>query len=129
MGAWDRVSQWRNRLPLREVAGSVLAKVSALRSSGSVADKLTALEAHQAGWLALPPKYLLEHGANVLLMCRRDGSVAATFSAKGTTPATVARTAEKDHKRNGRKRGHLTDATGALRGPPRGSEGQPAVGV
>ena len=63
----------------------MLAKESALPRSGSVAGKLTALEAHQAGWLALPPGYVLEHGANVLLLCRRDGSVAATFSAKGTT--------------------------------------------
>ena len=71
-----------------------------------MAKKLTALEAHQAGRLALPPGYDLGHDAKVevLLLRRSDGSVAATFSAKGATPATVTRTAEEDHRRNPRRR-------------------------
>jgi hypothetical protein len=67
-----------------------------------MAEKMTALEAHWAGKLALPPGYGLEHGADVLLLRRGDGSVAATFSARGVTPAEVARTAEEDHRHNAR---------------------------
>jgi hypothetical protein len=82
------------------VAGSVLAKGLALSRSGPMAERLTALQAHRSGWLRLPPGYDLEYGADVLLLRRADGSVAATFSAKGATPATVASTAEEDHRRN-----------------------------
>ena len=84
----------------------MLAKGSALPRSGPVVDKLTALEAYQAGRLALPPGYDLEHGAKVevLLLRRGDGSVVAAFSAKGATPATVTRTAEEDHRQNPRRR-------------------------
>jgi len=45
-----------------------------------MAEKMTALEAHRAG---------------KLLLRRGDGSVVATFSASGLTPAEVARTAEE----------------------------------
>ena len=48
------------------------------------------------GKMTLPPGYSLEHGANVLLLRRRDGSVVATFSARDVAPAEVARTAEAD---------------------------------
>ena len=57
---------------------------------------MTALTAYLAGKMSLPPGYGLEHGANVLLLRRRDGSVAATFSAKDVAPEMVARTAEAD---------------------------------
>jgi L-asparaginase/Glu-tRNA(Gln) amidotransferase subunit D len=67
-----------------------------------MAEKATALEAHRAGWLTLPPGYELEHGADVLLLRRADGSVAATFGAGSATPAVVARTAEADHRMHGR---------------------------
>ena len=62
---------------------------------------MTAGEAHRQGKLVLPPGYGLEHGADVLLLRRADGSVAATFGAAGAAPAEVARTAEGDLRRNG----------------------------
>ncbi|HEX2182832.1 MAG TPA: hypothetical protein VHH10_11145 [Rubrobacteraceae bacterium] len=68
-----------------------------------MADRFTALEAHRAGWLALPPGYALEYGADVLLLRRADGSVAATFSARNASPAQVAKTAVEDRRRNGRR--------------------------
>lgn len=69
---------------------------------GNTVEKLTALEAHRAGRLSLPPGYALEHGADVLLLRRPDDSVAATFSARGVNPAEVSRTAEEDQMANGR---------------------------
>ncbi len=60
-------------------------------------EKFTALEAHRAGKLNLAPGYELEHGADMLLLRRNDGSVVAAFSARGATPAEVARTAEEDY--------------------------------
>ena len=68
-----------------------------------VAYRLTAKEAHREGKLELPPGYGLEHGADVLLLRRVDGSVAAAFSARGTAPSEVVRTAEEDYKRNGER--------------------------
>ena len=61
-----------------------------------ITTRMTALTAYLAGTMSLPPGYELEHGANVLLLRRRDGSVVATFSAKDVAPAMVARTAEAD---------------------------------
>ena len=63
----------------------------------------TAKEAYREGKLPLPPGYGLEHGAGALLLRRADGSVAATFSAGGSAPAEVARTAEEDQRRNGKR--------------------------
>jgi hypothetical protein len=65
-------------------------------------EKLTALEAYLAGTLYLPPGYGLEYGAEVeVLLLRRDnGSVVAGYSARGTTPAEVAKTAEEDYRAN-----------------------------
>jgi hypothetical protein len=60
-------------------------------------EKFTALEAHRAGKLHLAPGYELEHGADILLLRRNDGSVVAAFSARGATTAEVARTAEEDY--------------------------------
>ena len=65
-------------------------------------EKFTALEAHRAGRLYLPPGYELEHGADVLLLRRDGGSVVAAFSARGATPSTVARTAEEDYRAHGK---------------------------
>jgi hypothetical protein len=65
-------------------------------------EKLTALEAHRAGRLYLPPGYELEYGADVLLLRREDGSVVAAFSARATTPSELARTAEEDYRANGK---------------------------
>jgi hypothetical protein len=59
---------------------------------------MTALTAYLAGKIPLPPGYGLEHGANVLLLRRRDGSVVATFSARDVAPAKVAQTAEADRR-------------------------------
>ena len=61
-------------------------------------EKLTAAEAHRAGKLHLPPGYELEYGADVLLVRRDDGSVAAAFSVRGTTPSEVVRTVEEDFR-------------------------------
>ena len=69
-----------------------------------MAERPTAKDAYREGKLPLPPGYGLEHGAGALLLRRADGSVAATFSARGAAPAEVARTAEKDHKRPARGR-------------------------
>jgi hypothetical protein len=63
--------------------------------------KMTAQAAHRAGKLRLPPGYELERDADVLLLRRDDGSVVATFSARGVTPAEVVRTAEEDYRANG----------------------------
>jgi hypothetical protein len=68
-----------------------------------MADRMTALEAQKAGKMPLPPGYELEHEADVLLLRRGNGSVAATFSAKSVTPAQVTKTAEEDHRRNRRR--------------------------
>ncbi len=62
-------------------------------------ERLTALEAHRAGKLYLPPGYELEYGADVLLLRRHDGSVVAAFSARAAAPSEVARTAEDDYRR------------------------------
>ena len=64
-------------------------------------EKLTALEAYRAGKLYLPPGYELLYGAEVLLLRRGDGSVVAAFSATGTTPSELARTAEEDYRADG----------------------------
>ncbi len=63
-----------------------------------ITTRTTALTAYLAGKMTLPPGYGLEHGANVLLLRRRDGSVVATFSARDVAPAKVARTAEADRQ-------------------------------
>jgi hypothetical protein len=62
-------------------------------------EKMTVWTAHRTGRMTLPPGYTLEHGADVLLLRRGDGSVVAVFSATGATPAEVTRVAEEDHKR------------------------------
>jgi hypothetical protein len=65
-------------------------------------DNVTALDAYQEGKLPLPPGYSLEYGADVLLLRRKRGSVVAAFSAKGTTPSEVERTAWNDHRQSSR---------------------------
>jgi hypothetical protein len=59
---------------------------------------MAALTAYLAGKMPLPPGYRLEHGADVLLLRRKNGSVAATFSARDVVPAKVAHTAEADYR-------------------------------
>jgi hypothetical protein len=65
-------------------------------------DDVTALDAYREGKLPLPPGYSLEYGADVLLLRREGGSVVAAFSAKGTTPSEVERTAWNDHRQSSR---------------------------
>ncbi len=61
-------------------------------------EKHTPLVTHQTDRLNLPPGYELEYGADVLLLLKDDGSVVAAFSARGTTPSEVTRTAEEDYR-------------------------------
>jgi hypothetical protein len=75
--------------------------------------KLTAVEAHLAQKLTLPPGYGLVFDADAMLLCRPDRSVAAAFGVGHVVvPAEVARTAEEDHRLrrtpafNPRKNGH-----------------------
>jgi hypothetical protein len=63
-----------------------------------MAERMTALEAYRAGILALPPGYELETGAEVLILRRADGSVAAAFNADRVVPSEVAWTAEEDYR-------------------------------
>jgi len=65
-------------------------------------DNVSALEAYREGKLSLPPGYSLEYGADVLLLRREGDSVVAAFSAKGTTPSEVERTAWDDHRQSSR---------------------------
>jgi len=57
-----------------------------------MAKPVMALDAYRDGELLLPPGYTLEHGADVLLLRRADGSVAAAFNAGKATSSEV----EKD---------------------------------
>jgi hypothetical protein len=63
--------------------------------------KLTAWDAHQAGKLSLPPGYYVELGADLIELHGPDGSLVAVFSARGATPAQVARVAEEEYRKNG----------------------------
>jgi hypothetical protein len=80
------------------VAGFVLGKASTRRKRRAV-HKLTAVEAHLAGKLILPPGYGLVFDADALLLRRADSSVAAAFGVGHVVaPAEVVRTAEEDHR-------------------------------
>jgi hypothetical protein len=80
------------------VAGFVLGKAPARQKRRAV-HKLTAVEAHLAGMLILPPGYDLVFDADAMLLCRADYSVAAAFSLGHVlAPAEVVRTAEEDHR-------------------------------
>jgi hypothetical protein len=80
------------------VAGFVLGKASTRRKRRAV-HKLTAVEAHLADKLILPPGYSLVFDADALLLCRADYSVAAAFGVGHVVaPAEVVRTAEDDRR-------------------------------
>lgn len=64
--------------------------------------KLTAWAAYRAGRLCLPQGYGLEYDADLLHLRRTDGTLVATFSARGVDPVEVARTAEMDRRANTR---------------------------
>ena len=63
-------------------------------------ENVSALDAFRGGELPLPPGYTIEHGADVLLLRREEGSVVAAFSARGATSKEVERTAWDDHRRS-----------------------------
>ena len=63
-------------------------------------ENVSALNAYREGELPLPPGYTIEHGVDVLLLRREEGSVVAAFSARGTTAREVKRTAWDDHRRS-----------------------------
>jgi hypothetical protein len=62
--------------------------------------KIKAWDAYRAGLMTLPPGYRLEYDAEVLLLCRNDGSTVAAFSARGVAPSNVLRAAEDDYRMN-----------------------------
>ena len=64
-----------------------------------MAKPVTALDAYRDGKLLLPPGYTLEHGADVLLLRRADGSVAAAFNAGKATSSEVEKDAWEGYKR------------------------------
>ena len=70
-----------------------------------MAEKMSAWTAYQGGYMILPPGYGLQHGADVLLLRRGDGSIVAAFSARGVAPAEVARVAEEDRRAANGKNG------------------------
>jgi hypothetical protein len=61
---------------------------------------VSALDAYQEGQLPLPPGYAIEHGADVLLLRREEGSVVAAFSARGAAAKEVKRIAWDDHRQS-----------------------------
>ena len=64
--------------------------------------KWTAWDALQAGKFNLPPGYHVGLDADLMELRRSDGSPVAVFSARGASPAEVARTAEKDYGKHGK---------------------------
>ena len=65
--------------------------------------KMSALAAYRTGKLTLPNGYAIEHGADVLLLRRGDGSVVAAFGAANTPPSQVMRAAERDFRADGER--------------------------
>jgi hypothetical protein len=63
-------------------------------------ENVSALNSYREGEIPLPPGYTIEHGADVLLLRRGGGSVAAAFSARGATAREVKRIAWDDHRRS-----------------------------
>ena len=65
--------------------------------------KMSALAAYRMGKLVLPYGYAIEHGADVLLLRRGDGSVVAAFGVANTPPSQVVRAAERDFRADGER--------------------------
>ena len=65
--------------------------------------KLTALDAHYAGKLCLPPGYYTQCDAEMLLLHRADGSMVAGFVAGRTAPSEVVMVAEEDYRVSARE--------------------------
>jgi hypothetical protein len=72
--------------------------------------KLTALAAHHAGKLFLPPGYHIQIDAEMLVLHRADGSMVGGFVAGRTAPSEVVTIAEEDYRASNRERGPLTQA-------------------
>ena len=70
--------------------------------------KLTALAAHYAGKLILPPGYHIQSDAEVLMLHRADGSMVAGFFAGRAIPAEVVKTAEEDYRASTREHDEMT---------------------
>ncbi len=51
--------------------------------------------------MVLPPGYRLDIDADLLILRRADGSMAATFSALGADPAEVGKAAQEDYRHSG----------------------------
>jgi hypothetical protein len=101
-----RTSQWRNRLRevhVTSVAGFVLGTDPDTAEETKWWRRSLRRGGAPGGQAVLPPSYGLEYGADVLLLRRADGSVAAAFSARGVAPSEVVRTAEEDYRRNGER--------------------------
>jgi hypothetical protein len=64
-----------------------------------MAKPVMALDAYRDGELLLPLVYTLKHGADVLLLRRADGSVAAAFNAGKATSSEVEKDAWEGCKR------------------------------
>jgi hypothetical protein len=67
--------------------------------------KLTALAAHHAGKLFLPPGNHIQSDAEMLVLHRADGCTVAGFVAGRTVPSEVVKTAEEDYRASNRARG------------------------
>jgi hypothetical protein len=67
--------------------------------------KLTALAAHYAGKLLLPPGYHIQSDAEVLMLRRADGSMVAGFVGGRSAPSEVVRMAEEDYRASTRELG------------------------
>jgi hypothetical protein len=59
--------------------------------------KLTALAAHHAGKLYLPPGYSIRLDADLLTLHRDEGSMVTSFVV-GASPSEVVREAEEDYR-------------------------------
>ncbi len=70
--------------------------------------KLTALAAHYAGKLFLPPGYRIQIDAEMLMLHCADGSMVAGFVAGRTVPSEVVRTAEEDYRASTREHDEMT---------------------
>ncbi len=65
--------------------------------------KLTALAAHYAGKLYLPPGYHIQSDAEMLVLHRADGSRVAGFVAGRSVPSEVVKAAEEDYRASTRE--------------------------
>jgi hypothetical protein len=65
--------------------------------------KLTALAAHYAGKLFLPPGYHIQSDAEMLMLRRANGSMVAGFVGGHSAPSEVVKMAEEDYRASNRE--------------------------